>query len=179
MQTSGTPHASAGLREHPTLLRLLNLAPGPRAGGDLDLPAGDRELPGWPTRSRNVTAYGAMPLLIADMYGPGSRGVPYSGSAEQGNRRMVGGPARPTVNDCQPLTLSVRVIHWVATSLADPGLAADRNQERSSEVSCDRMGSVMRAGSAVNIRWGPAGVAKNYSHSEPPAPRVAAADVLC
>ena len=37
--------ASAGPREHPTLLRLLNLAPGPRAGGHLDLPAGDKELP--------------------------------------------------------------------------------------------------------------------------------------
>jgi hypothetical protein len=37
--------ASARLREHPALLRLLNLAPGPRAGGHLDLPAGDEELP--------------------------------------------------------------------------------------------------------------------------------------
>jgi hypothetical protein len=34
--------ASAGLREQPALLRLLNLAPGPRAGGHLDLPAGDK-----------------------------------------------------------------------------------------------------------------------------------------
>ena len=37
---AGLQDASAGLREHPTLLRLLNLAPGP-----LDLPAGDKELP--------------------------------------------------------------------------------------------------------------------------------------
>ena len=37
--------ASARLREHPALLRLLNLAPDPRAGGHLDLPAGDKELP--------------------------------------------------------------------------------------------------------------------------------------
>ena len=37
--------AWAGLREHPALLRLLNLSPGPRADGHLDLPAGDKELP--------------------------------------------------------------------------------------------------------------------------------------
>jgi hypothetical protein len=37
--------ASARLREHPALLRLLNLAPGPHTGGHLDLPAGDEELP--------------------------------------------------------------------------------------------------------------------------------------
>ena len=44
--------------------RLLSLAPGRRPGGHLDLPAADKELPGWPIRSRNVTACGAMPLLI-------------------------------------------------------------------------------------------------------------------
>src|SRR5712691_8172329 len=37
--------ASARLREHPALLRLLSLASGPRAVGHLDLPAGDKELP--------------------------------------------------------------------------------------------------------------------------------------
>jgi len=37
--------ASARLRVHPALLRLLNLAPDPRAGGHLDLSAGDKELP--------------------------------------------------------------------------------------------------------------------------------------
>ena len=57
--------ASARLCEHPALLRLLDLAPDPRAGGHLDLPAGDEELPDRrPTRSRNVTACGAVPLLI-------------------------------------------------------------------------------------------------------------------
>ena len=56
--------ASARLREHPALIRVLSLAPGRRPGGHLDLPAADKELPGWPTRSRNVTACGAMPLLI-------------------------------------------------------------------------------------------------------------------
>ena len=48
--------ASARLREHPALIRVLSLAPGRRPGGHLDLPAADKELPGWPTRSRNVTA---------------------------------------------------------------------------------------------------------------------------
>lgn len=37
--------ASARPREHPALLRLLNLAPDPRAGGHLNLRAGDKELP--------------------------------------------------------------------------------------------------------------------------------------
>ena len=44
---------------------LLSLAPGRRPGGHLDLPAADKELPGWlPTQSRNVTACRAMPVLI-------------------------------------------------------------------------------------------------------------------
>ncbi len=36
--------ASAPLREHPGSPRLLNLAPDPRAVGQVDLPAGDEEL---------------------------------------------------------------------------------------------------------------------------------------
>ena len=36
---------TARLHEHPARLRLLNLAADPRAGGHLDLPAGDKELP--------------------------------------------------------------------------------------------------------------------------------------
>ena len=46
-----------------------NAEPDPRAGGHLDLPAAEKELPETAHRLRNVTACGAVPLLIRFLHG--------------------------------------------------------------------------------------------------------------